>query len=760
MRHDHFSLRKQWIEEEQKQLLSSVNGLYKVGGRVSYVVFRGHRLAIIGKWCLPLHYDTQEDEVLELVTISKSLDESEPALEVESGQGPNTVILAFEIGERHEEPGWRKLGGVLGFLPQILEVVLFTRQGTRKCNDPDFELLFWQDHSFVSSEILPATFTVIQLEKLKQSVAFVQNDPASYARALKNCKDLAHGRVLHTQILASEHRESVFLGNHLVEMYGECGSVVDARRVFDEIQPPNVHTWTIMLKAYARNGHLAQAKSLFDDMPVRNVVSWTSMLAAYVQGGQIDDARRIFDSIARKNVVTWNVMLSAYAVDGHFCEAKELFDQIKDKNVVTWTIMLSAYIHCQPLGDARIFFGSMPKRNVVSWNSMLSAYARNGDLEELKLLFKEMPHRDDVSWNILLKTYCLRGDLHEARKCFEKMPRRDVVSWTTLLAAYARQGHMLEALEMFEKMPLRDTAAWNCMINLCVENNYLPRARSIFEKMERRDLVSWKTMIGAYTASGNLDQAKDLLDQNPFQDVVSWTSLISAWSQRGDATSAFRIFQGMVMEGVTPNAITFLVVIDACAGSADLARGRVVHQIILEEQPSIVLHDIALGNSLLNLYSKSGSADDAREIFERMKQRDEISWNSMVAAYARSKKPSLALEVFRAMNLEGIAVTEATLIHIMAMSSHAGSLISARDCFVSTSQDFGIDHKLDHYSCMVDHLSRAGKSREAEELLRSMPFEPDLIAWKSLLGAREDNLQRVDSKTSYVLVSNNFYIFT
>ncbi|EFJ23747.1 hypothetical protein SELMODRAFT_415192 [Selaginella moellendorffii] len=64
-----------------------------------------------------------------------------PVLEVESGQGLNTVILAFEIGERHEEPGWRKLGGVLGLMPQILEVVLFTRQGTRKCNDPDFELL-------------------------------------------------------------------------------------------------------------------------------------------------------------------------------------------------------------------------------------------------------------------------------------------------------------------------------------------------------------------------------------------------------------------------------------------------------------------------------------------------------------------------------------------------------------------------------------------------------------------------------------------
>eukprot|EP00249_Psilotum_nudum_P002149 c15040_g2_i1 orf=2-157(-) len=52
-------------------------------------------------------------------------------------------------------------------------------------------------------------------------------------------------------------------------MYGKCGSLEDARGVFERLCRRNVFSWTIMLHAYAENGHVENARIIFDKMPQR-----------------------------------------------------------------------------------------------------------------------------------------------------------------------------------------------------------------------------------------------------------------------------------------------------------------------------------------------------------------------------------------------------------------------------------------------------------------------------------------------------------
>lgn len=40
-----------------------------------------------------------------------------------------------------------------------------------------------------------------------------------------------------------------------------------------------------------------------------------------------------------------------------------------------------------------------------------------------------------------------------------------------------------------------------------------------------------------------------------------------------------------------------------------------------------------------------------------------------------------------------------------------------------------------HYTCMIDLLGRAGRQDDAQNLMKSMPFEPDATTWGALLGA-------------------------
>jgi pentatricopeptide repeat protein len=84
------------------------------------------------------------------------------------------------------------------------------------------------------------------------------------------------------------------------------------------------------------------------------------------------------------------------------------------------------------------------------------------------------------------------------------------------------------------------------------------------------------------------------------------------------------------------------------------------------------------------------------------------------------------------------------------------------------AMDYMISAKLEHYTCMVNLLGRAGHLQEAENMVMAMPCEPHVAAWIALLGAcrihgdvemAEHIAKQVlemepDSAAGYVLLSN------
>jgi pentatricopeptide repeat protein len=53
--------------------------------------------------------------------------------------------------------------------------------------------------------------------------------------------------------------------------------------------------------------------------------------------------------------------------------------------------------------------------------------------------------------------------------------------------------------------------------------------------------------------------------------------------------------------------------------------------------------------------------------------------------------------------------------------------------FEMMNREYGMTPNVVHQNCVVDMLSRAGKVEEAMALMRSMPFRPDGVAWKTVL---------------------------
>jgi pentatricopeptide repeat protein len=118
-----------------------------------------------------------------------------------------------------------------------------------------------------------------------------------------------------------------------------------------------------------------------------------------------------------------------------------------------------------------------------------------------------------------------------------------------------------------------------------------------------------------------------------------------------------------------------------------------------------------------------------------MTTRDVVAWNTMLGGYAMHGLAKEALELLERMCEEGIEVDNVTLVALLSACSHLGLFDEGMHYYESMGLVYGVSSTVEHYACMVDLLGRAGHLDEAEDLIKTMPFEPNVAVWKALLGA-------------------------
>lgn len=206
--------------------------------------------------------------------------------------------------------------------------------------------------------------------------------------------------------------------------------------------------------------------------------------------------------------------------------------------------------------------------------------------------------------------------------------------------------------------------------------------------------------------------------------------MIGCLTQNGCNVEALDYFHKMQSEGMSPNNITFICAMEACANLAALEEGQQIHT-------SIVMicyeHEIKVSNALIDMYSKCGSLVFAMSLFRRMRHRTIVSWNAMIAAFGQHGLGKEAMALFWQMQTEGVKPDNITFISIMNACSHMGLVEDGWCFFFTMCRDHKLVHMIDHYVCMIDLLGRAGRLDEAETVVINIPFENTVVAWLCLL---------------------------
>ncbi|KAK9061526.1 hypothetical protein SSX86_018708 [Deinandra increscens subsp. villosa] len=510
---------------------------------------------------------------------------------------------------------------------------------------------------------------------------------------------------------------------------GQCHS---ALRIFQNMTRRTSVSWNAMISGYLLNNSFNLARQMFDKMPNRDLVSWNVMITGCVRNGNLGAARKLFDQMPQRDAVSWNAMLSGYAQNGYVDEARVVFDSMPNKNSISWNGILAAYVQNGRMEDARRLFESNSEWDVISWNCLMGGYVRKKKLVDAKMLFDRMPMRDEVSWNTIISGYAQNGQLSEARKLFDESPVKDVYTWTAMVSGYVHNGMIDEARRVFDEMPLKNSVSWNAIIAGYLQCKEINVAKELFDAMPCKNVSSWNTMITGFAQSGFIDLARALFEKMPWRDCISWGAIIAGYAHLGHNEEALNLFVEMKRSGEKANRSIFSCILSTCAEITSLELGYQLHAQLVKIGLGSGWY---VGNALLSMYCKCGNIDEANVIFEEISDKDIVSWNTIIAGYARHGFGKEALRVFESMKRSGVEPDQVTMVGVLSACSHSGLVDRGTHYFDTMNRDYGITTNSKHYTCMIDLLGRAGRLDDAQNLMKNMPFEPDAATWGALLGA-------------------------
>nr|DAD46420.1 TPA_asm: hypothetical protein HUJ06_016357 [Nelumbo nucifera] len=285
------------------------------------------------------------------------------------------------------------------------------------------------------------------------------------------------------------------------------------------------------------------------------------------------------------------------------------------------------------------------------------------------------------------------------------------------------------------------------------------------------DLFLANSLVNYYAKCGHLVQAQLQFEEIDNKDVISWNCLINGYSQQSSpegSSLVVQLFQRMRTENVIPNAHTLAGVLTTAANLSDASFGQQAHCVSIKIANS---RDIFVGCSLINMYCKSGFVLEGRRVFDRMPERNSVSWTTMISGYAVERLTAEAMLLFKLMRCEEgdenefvfTSILSALVlpehidnvkqVHCVALRNGLVSFLSVRNALVTSYTKSGnsndalgmfessTDRNTITWSAMITGYAQTGNSEDALCLfskMQSFGIRPSKFTFVGVLNACSD----------------------
>ncbi|KAI5058910.1 hypothetical protein GOP47_0027080 [Adiantum capillus-veneris] len=587
-----------------------------------------------------------------------------------------------------------------------------------------------------------------------------QRSSHTYVCLLQGCiqsNALHEGRLLHSHLIKDGSNGNVFLYTTLANMYARCGCIEDSQSVFYGMPERNVVSWSMMIAAYCAHEKFKEALHVFWAMQKDGLtpdhVNFISAFKACAGLGDLKEGKRIHKLLKnceiKPSTMLGNSLMNMYVKCGSVEDAQQVFDSMEERNAGSWSVMIGGYTKIGKAGEAMRLFNEMQSTDVepddVTFLSALNACAALGDLMQAKqihaCLKKSGVNLGRNTQNTLVDMYAKCGSLTEAWEVFDDILEHDIVTWNSMIAGISKHGHCEEALKLHGQMiiegNLRDQVSFVSIINACTLGEDLAHGKQFHSQIAKTkgfiNVFVENALVDMYAKCGSLTEARHLFDGMQELNVVSWNSILAGYGANGLDEEVLKLFEEMLENGVKPDELTYVRILNACATNTSLEQGLQLHHDILLSRYEL---DVYIGNALIDMYSKCGRIEDSLKVLNRMLIRDAISWNTLLAGFSQHGLGQEALQLMVRMLNEGAKLNHVSFVAILSACSHAGLVDEGRFYFSCMHHVHGAQQAVEHYGCMVDLLGRSGHLHEAAAILEETTLDASsIVLWKALLGA-------------------------
>lgn len=531
------------------------------------------------------------------------------------------------------------------------------------------------------------------------------------------------------------------------------GIFESSKRVFDTFPKPDSFMWGVLIKCYVWGGFFEEAVSLYHEMVYQDqtqisnfvfpsvlkacsgfgdlgvggkvhgrvikcgfesdAVVETSLLCMYGEMSCLDDACKVFDTMPIRDVVAWSSIVLNFVQNGQASEGLDMFSQMISEAVEPDSVtMLSVTEACSELGSLRLgrsVHGYVVRREIES-NASLN--------------------------NSLIVMYGKLGDLYSAERLFENVPCRMTAPWTPMISCYNQSGCFQEALNVFAKMqefkmePNQVTMVG--VLCACARLGRVKEGKSVHGFVIRRAIDPELDFLGPalmelYADTGNLRDCHRVFETIEEKTILSWNTLISIFTRNGQPEEALLLFVQMQTQGLMPDSYSLASSLSACGTISFSQLGAQIHGYLIKTGN---FNDF-VQNALIDMYAKCGFVHSANKMFEKIKEKSLVTWNSMICGFSQNGYSVEAITLFDQMYMNCVKMDKLTFLSVIQACSHLGYLEKGK----------WVHHKLIMYglrkdsyldTALTDMYSKCGELQMAHGVFNRMS-ERSIVSWSVMI---------------------------
>ncbi|KAK1405248.1 Pentatricopeptide repeat-containing protein [Heracleum sosnowskyi] len=570
-----------------------------------------------------------------------------------------------------------------------------------------------------------------------------------------------------------------FAGTALLGCFGWNGCLDEVIRVFEDMPNKSLVTWNSVISLFGHYGFGDDCIVMFRElMRIRvslSLYSFVGVLSGFVREEDLESGEQIHGLMIKyglcNEVSVVNALLNMYVKCSSIDMAETMFDEMQVRDVVSWNTIIGVLARSDRPGKALECFRSMNKDETLpSQTTFVSVINSCTVLKRLycgesihALLIRKRYEFDVFVGSSLVDFYAKCGRMGDAHRCFDEIQDKNAVSWNSLMLGYSNasgstsvfllrqmirmgnrpnEGSFSTVLRVSFKTELQQLHSLlikmgyddneyvlSSLVSSYAKNGLIDDALTFAAETNMMlPVVPSNVIAGIFNRTGQYHLTQKLYSLLKEPDNLSWNILITACSRNGDYKEVFELFGQMKIYQVRPDKYTYISLLSVCTRICNLDLGRSLHGLIIQTD-----YDTFVGNILIDMYGKCGSLDSSIKIFDEMKDKNVISWTTVMSSLELHGRAYEAVKKFREMEILGFLPDEVAFVAALSVCRRIGLVKEGLELFEQMKSKYKIKLEMDHYILMVDLLARYGHLKEAEQLITRMPFPPNARIWQIFL---------------------------